>query len=329
MYKLTLIIPVYNVESYIEECLNSVISQIEPEIQVICINDGSPDNSMAIIREMISRYPDKIQDQFLLVDQKNQGLSGARNTGISMAHGKYVGFLDSDDKLMPKYFETILNVINNSNFDILDFNIINSNGLTLRTHINTFDSVFSLKHWFAWARIYSIDILLENQFRKGIIYEDLDLVPKLYILADKIIHLNNTLYWYRVNYEGITNSFNLSNNIKTIQSLYSITNNYYDLYVSTNNEYYLILFIQSYYMLCINASKRVGYKKSLIYQKEFEKKLKSIEVEYSLLHTEVINKKFLYLLKYPKIFLSLYACYYKSKKLHSKYISNLCTRQKK
>lgn len=90
--KISIIIPVYNVEKYIEECLISVLNQTMKEIEIICINDGSTDNSLKIL----NNYKNK-NENIRIVNQENSGLSNARNVGLSLAKGEYIFFLDSDD----------------------------------------------------------------------------------------------------------------------------------------------------------------------------------------------------------------------------------------
>ena len=94
MIKVSVIIPVYNTEKYLRNCLNSIITQTLIEIEIICINDGSTDSSLEILREYAQR-----DDRFVLISQTNKGQSFARNKGIDVARGEYIAFVDSDDYL--------------------------------------------------------------------------------------------------------------------------------------------------------------------------------------------------------------------------------------
>ena len=94
MKKISVIVPVYNVEKYLSECLDSVLSQDEKDIEVICVNDGSTDKSLEILKE----YKEK-DDRIIIVTQDNKGLAEARNSGLNVAKGEYIFFLDSDDKM--------------------------------------------------------------------------------------------------------------------------------------------------------------------------------------------------------------------------------------
>src|SRR5690554_4926594 len=102
--QLSVIVPAFNVESWIERCLLSIVHQdISPEsYEVIVINDGSPDQSASIAKELAKTF-----SQIVVIDQENKGLSGARNTGIQNAKGKYVLFIDSDDYIEPNVFSKI------------------------------------------------------------------------------------------------------------------------------------------------------------------------------------------------------------------------------
>lgn len=225
---LSLIVPIYNVEKYIIDCIESIVVQLKPEhkVEIICVNDGTPDASMNILREYLSKLECDIKSKFRLVDQENKGLSGARNTGLEISSGNYIGFLDSDDKLYSNYLDVILDKIDHEIFDILDFNIKNSEGLLIRTQIENIEdkleAAFKAENWFAWARIYDKKIFNNKYFSVGLYYEDLDLIPILYLSSSRIIHIDEVLYWYRTNPDGITQSTSVASKEKTIKSLEKI-----------------------------------------------------------------------------------------------------------
>ena len=95
MPKISVIIPVYNVEKYLRECLDSLLNQTFKDIEIICVNDGSTDGSLNILNEYASK-----DSRFIIINQNNQGLSAARNNGLNVAKGDYVAFLDSDDYIL-------------------------------------------------------------------------------------------------------------------------------------------------------------------------------------------------------------------------------------
>ena len=110
----TIVVPVYNVEKYLRKCLNSIVNQTYENIEIICVDDGSPDNSINILNEFAQS--DK---RVKIIRQENQGLSGARNTGINNAIGKYIMFIDSDDWIELNMVELMVNKIENENLDLV------------------------------------------------------------------------------------------------------------------------------------------------------------------------------------------------------------------
>ena len=116
---ISIIIPVYNVEAYLAECLDSIFNQFIDGCEVIIINDGSTDNSRQILTEYQIKYP-----KLVIIDQENKGLSGARNTGIRNAQGEYLYFLDSDDYLLPNAIENVIQSIKSTDVEVIGFNAL-------------------------------------------------------------------------------------------------------------------------------------------------------------------------------------------------------------
>lgn len=212
---LSIIIPVYNVECYIDKCLDSIISQICNGVEVILVNDGSTDSSKEICHKYEYKY-----DFIKLVSQSNQGLSEARNTGIKYAQGDYLLFLDSDDYIANKSLAIILNDIKAQNADI---------NLGRSFKFNDGDDNFSLcqidyapykglnpcqcfkalnavdEFWFAaWLVIIRRSFLINNNlyFKKGIYHEDELWVPSVFAKATSVALLNYGFYCYRLGRAG-------------------------------------------------------------------------------------------------------------------------------
>ena len=120
MTKISIIVPVYNVEKYLKECLDSLINQTLEDIEIICINDGSTDNSLAILEEY-----QKKDSRIKVFSQRNQGVSAARNLGIEKATGEYLTFLDSDDRLELNTCEILYKETIAKNSDFLFFGLVN------------------------------------------------------------------------------------------------------------------------------------------------------------------------------------------------------------
>lgn len=316
MYKLTIVIPVYKVEKYIEECLRSVIDQITPQVEVILVNDGTPDNSMEIAKKFLNEININTSNQFVIVNQNNQGLSAARNAGIEIAKGDYIGFLDSDDKLLPSYFSVLFELINNIDYDIIDFNLLTSEGVEIFSRNGIDDSiisVFELGNWFSCARIFNKSLFKTNSFKAGIYYEDLAFTPKMYIEAKKIKHINSSLYWYRTNPEGITHSKTLESDKKTIDSFEIILNYYFEKFNDQPNIYYFNVIIQTFFLLSVNCCRRFNLKSSLRYVNKYYKIIKELQFSRSLNSDKIFNSKFHIFYKAPNVYLFAYNLYCKLK----------------
>ena len=156
----SVIIPVYNVEKYIEKCIESVLEQTFGDFEIIVVIDGSTDGSEAIARRLQEENPGKIT----VINQENKGLGGARNTGIINARGKYLLFVDSDDYIEKELLADATKIIESENSDIVffDFNYVDENGAFLECGkaIPTGNSEFSdmpeaLTAWpCAWNKLY-------------------------------------------------------------------------------------------------------------------------------------------------------------------------------
>lgn len=311
--KLSIIIPIYNVEKYIVDCLESVLIQIEDDIEVICINDGTQDKSMEIARSIVAKYNKKIQDQFVFFDQKNLGLSSARNTGIDISKGEYISFLDSDDMISTKYISTILSIISENEYDIIDFNLMTSLNEIVAINsegINDFNSIFKRGMWFACARVIKKSFLGNDRFTPDIYYEDLCLIPKLYIKSRKIKHIYSSLYWYRVNPNGITLSRTQEADIKTVNSFEKILKNYlyeYKLFNNENKRFLSMIICQTYFLLCVNACRRISLSKAICYFNLYN----SIVNKIFLFNKKSINfnKRIYTFLYFKKLYLLIYKVY--------------------
>ena len=213
MLKLSIVIPVYNVEKYITECLECLVQQVTNECEVLLINDGSTDNSATICRE----YSETCEN-IRVIDQGNKGLSGARNTGISEAKGRYILFLDSDDYLANNAIAVLLRSIDESTENENDFYFIKSksfhsyetNYIENQVNYENIKEIVPAKifleldkindFWFAaWLIVINTKFLRKNNlyFKEGIFHEDELWVPQVFSKASKCKLINESLYCYR------------------------------------------------------------------------------------------------------------------------------------
>ena len=211
LVKVSVIIPVYNVEQYLRQCLDSVCNQTFKDIEIIIVNDCSPDNSLQIIKE----YQQK-DNRIVLVDLKeNVGLGFARNEGMKVAKGKYITFVDSDDWVNDNYIEVLYNKIDNSNLDVVCASaylyndskneIINENFIfsNLLNKANKDNLLIPKKNYFiipAWLKIYRKSFLFNNNIFFEL-RESEDNLFFFYILlkTKEIKFINNKIYYYRIN----------------------------------------------------------------------------------------------------------------------------------
>lgn len=255
--------PVYKVENYIKECLDSICSQLVDDVELIIVNDGTPDNSMQIVCDVIQKNYSHLENQIKLVEQENKGLSGARNAGIPFANGKYLAFLDSDDKLKPDYIQKVLNVIDHYDVDMIQIGFIRFDddgkefdagkpyafeGFHLANQ-NISESIFNDALWFAWLRICKKEMYSDLEFPLGRNYEDAYLSPKLTLKAQSHYFMNDTLVMYRLNREGIT--FNYSDkNVEDLEWIlndmlnHAYINPIYELSFIPLSKYYLKVYLE-------------------------------------------------------------------------------------
>lgn len=237
--KFSVIIPVYNVESYLQACLDSVLNQTFEDWEAICVNDGSTDNSTAIMEE----YGHK-DVRFKLVNQPNGGLSAARNTGLKAAAGEYVLFLDSDDWLESNALERVSESLTDE--DMLCFSgrrffekesrYHEADQLQPRSYATGMDyyneNALSVRD-FAFVcvvlRAYKRDFLLSHElwFKEGIFHEDNLFTPLACYYAGKVKVINDCLYDYRVR----DNSITTTGNVKRHRDLLETANTLADFFL--------------------------------------------------------------------------------------------------
>ncbi len=205
----SVIIPIYNVQDYLLECIESLSSQTADDIEFLLIDDGSTDNSGDIAKVFCEKRTD-----FLYFRKKNGGLSDARNYGLSHAQGEYIVFIDSDDIVSSDFFSKIKKVIATERSDLIYINYIKffdekekqalSDLKEKLVYKNIGKSKLAKKPNFAWARVARVELYENNLFPVGVIYEDVVTSCILTSSSQKITHIVNTLYGYRKRNGSIT-----------------------------------------------------------------------------------------------------------------------------
>jgi len=204
---LSIIIPVYNVEQYLEECLDSVFRIRDIDYEVIILNDGSTDNSLSII----NRYSAK-RSNVSIISRENRGLSYSRNEGLLKAQGEYVHFLDSDDKIDPHIFAKLFKKGSKINADIIVGNVYLYDGNAKWNYCNVLPKEqilngedFLVKYYIqscssvVWRSIYKRNFLVSNSlfFVENVYYEDVEWMPKVFFFANKVMMSIDFFYFYR------------------------------------------------------------------------------------------------------------------------------------
>ncbi len=195
--KVSVIVPVYNVEEYIEKCLESLVNQTLKDIEIIIVDDGSPDNSYKIISKYLKKYKN-----ILYLKKENGGLSSARNYGLKYAKGEYVSFVDSDDYVEKNMFEEMYNEAFEKKLDILVAGALEITNNTTKVLKPTYNLSSDYKDYImanpmACGKLFKKDLFQKPfLFTEGIHYEDLELIPSLILKTKKIGYLDKPFYNY-------------------------------------------------------------------------------------------------------------------------------------
>ena len=245
----SIIVPIYNVDKYIEECINSVLEQKYDNYELILVDDGSTDNSGMIC----DKYAEKNQN-IIVIHKKNGGVSDARNIGIDRAQGKYIVFLDGDDVLTSNCLQNINTILNNELIDILicNFNVYGKDIKNEKMDIKSINTISDYINLFndipcsAWRNVYRKNLIdkYKIKFTKGLIgAEDCDFFMRIFEKSKKITCTNFPIINYRVNREGsITNNINFN---VVYGQLKIFSDNFYKYYNKNNTEI-LELFSKKY-----------------------------------------------------------------------------------
>ena len=228
---LSIVVPVYNVEDYLSKCLDSILNQDidKDDYEIIVVNDGSTDGSGGIAKEYAEKY-----SNITLINQENQGLSGARNSGIKIAKGKYIQFVDSDDYLEPNVEKFLVDKMIKENLDVLRFNYQNVNekgdafdpNKASKLYVDYTDSVCDglqfLNERLGYA-CYAVQFMIRTDlvrsiplFREGIYFEDVEWTPRILTVANRVTSESRIIYNYLVRQGSITKAKTLEKKRKIV-----------------------------------------------------------------------------------------------------------------
>lgn len=228
---ISVIIPVYNSEQYLEECLNSVSNQLYKNIEIICINDGSTDNSFQVLQKY-ALFDHRIK----IINQMNHGVSYSRNIGIQLARGKWISFVDSDDTIHPEIYI----ICTKYKADIIDFKYQYYH----KRHKNKKSHIYFIKDpinqainkkliMFIWNKLFLTSAIKNHFFKEDMkIYEDWIFNFELFKNNINICHISNVLYYYRISENSLTskNKFTKSIFFQYLKNI--LTKKEYDIFIN-------------------------------------------------------------------------------------------------
>ncbi len=295
MIKVSVIVPAYNVEDYIEKCLESLVNQTLEEIEIIVVNDGSKDSTKQKIDKFLEKHPEKIK----YLEKSNGGLSDARNYGIPYAQGEYIGFVDSDDYVETNMFEDMYKKAKEENSDMVECDFIweypkvqnqncsktdtkNSKELKSATYhckqkldigkiYNNKKEAFIYARVVAWNKIIKRETLQKSNiwFPKGLRYEDTEFFYKLLPSLNKISFVKVPMVHYIQRSNSIANTQN-----ERVKEIFDIWENIFKFYKENNlfeeyeNE---IEYTYARFLLCSSLLRIVKVKDKTV-RKELEER---------------------------------------------------------
>ena len=208
MPKVSIIVPFYNVEKYIEKCLQTLVNQTLEDIEIILVNDGSQDGTEEIAKKYQEQYPKKIK----YLEKENGGLSDARNYAIPYAKGEYVAFLDSDDYVETNMYQEMYEIAKKQNSDMVECNFIweypNKSRIDVGTTYNGKHEMLEKVRVVAWNKLIKRSLIEEHkmEFPKGLRYEDVEFFYKMVPYYNKVSFVKEPLIHYIQRSSSISNT---------------------------------------------------------------------------------------------------------------------------
>ena len=226
---ISIIVPIYKVEKYLDRCINSILNQTFRDFELILVDDGSPDRCGDICEEYAKK--DK---RIKVIHKENGGLSDARNAGLDIATGKFIGFIDSDDFIHKDMYMILYDAIIKSKSDIsqckfkyfskedeLNKNIINDGKYEIYNNIDAIEEIIDNKNLNTnvWIKLYKRELFNDIRFPKGKIHEDEFVTYKVFYRAKTVSYVNKELYYYFSNDTGIMKNLNINSKFDWIEAI--------------------------------------------------------------------------------------------------------------
>ena len=254
---ISVIVPIYKVEDYLEQCIDSIVNQTYKNLEIILVDDGSPDRCPQICDE----YAQK-DNRIIVIHKENGGLSSARNAGLDIASGDYVEFVDSDDYLVDTMCQDLLKAAESQMADVVVCDVyvskrekletysLNSNKITTIQNIeNVFLHFIKPQPYIrfeVWNKLFKKEVIDNIRFVEGQIYEDLYFDREVFSKQLNVVHIEKALYVYRENRPGSTNSYFRENRFTYFQEM----DKYFDIFGKWNNDMLIKVYADSILDTC-------------------------------------------------------------------------------
>ena len=308
--KVSILVPIYNVENYLEECLVSIEKQTLKDIEVICINDGSTDRSLEIIKEFMAR-----DSRFKVVDKPNSGYGDSMNKGLEKAKGEYIGIVESDDFASEKMFETLYNLASKHDAEIakssayfywtdtnkvlpmysVDENNLNKVISPTKDHSNIFYKIPSI-----WSAIYRRDFLQKHDIKflptPGASYQDTSFTFKSMLSAERVIFTDESLLYYRQ--DNMASSMN--NAAKKAPAIWKELNEI-EQFAKQNNTEQLPMIYERKFVHAFNFMLYMRGKPILDFSRQTKEQLSNREIPYRYFQSKGLFARYKFIMWSPEI----------------------------
>lgn len=299
---ISIIVPVYKVEEFLNRCIDSLISQTYKDLEIILVDDGSPDNCGSICDEYAA-----IDNRIKVIHKTNGGLSSARNAGLKIAKGEYIAFVDSDDWVDPEMYEKLFELAQRYDADIVECGLRyfrpwkpermfyepeNTKEVAVFTNIEALERLYfgpqihSDICIMVWNKLYRRSLLANLNFADGFIHEDVDFTPKALFNANKVVKYYDSFYNYNIHL-GANSTSGMKKNFHKLESTYEMKKRTYDFFrknsVAKISDFTEYAFLEAIIDVVISAHGK---------SEPFEQLSKKAFAEYRKLYNRIAQNEF-------------------------------------
>ena len=314
LQKVSIVVPIYNVEKYINRCIDSILNQTYKNLQIILVDDGSEDNCGDIIDEYA-----KSDSRIEIIHKQNGGLSDARNFGVERITGDFTLFVDSDDWLETNMIETMMNNMNKYNADIVqaafyyayDEYLLYDNRYYSETNEPVVLNNDKLMHElvinervknFAWGKLYKTSIIKDIPFKKGVLFEDVFWAHHVMAKVNKYVIIHNPLYYYLQREDSIVSNYSVRNLdiLNGLKERHKFIEENYKQFINESYKLILRTSLIHYNLLLVNRDKDKNGENRKVIKKYIYKNYKSLKASINKSDKDLKRQLFLFKI-YPRL----------------------------